>query len=89
MMACHTPMSTKKKIMLFGAIGAAIAAIAYFSYTTNNPTLAATIPAILTFAVCPAMCAGMGGAMWLANRSKKNKNQTTPQSNEQVSQNHS
>ena len=73
-MACsNTGKITKKKIALFSSIAVAIGATTYFIFTTtNNPALAATIPLILSFAACPAMCAAMGGIMWLMNRKKKN-----------------
>lgn len=62
--------SKKGIAIIVGAIGASITT-AYFAFTTNNPTLAAAVPAILTFVICPAMCAAMGGTMWFVNRSKK------------------
>lgn len=46
----------------------------YFVFSiTNNPAISATVPALAAFAICPAMCAVMGGLMWLMNRSSKNK----------------
>lgn len=46
----------------------------YFVFsTTNNPAIAATMPALAAFAICPVMCAVMGGLMWMMNRSSKNK----------------
>lgn len=72
-MACNNGKMTKKKIALFSSIAVAIGASTYFIFiTTNNPAIAATIPLVLSFAVCPAMCAGMGGILWLINRKKKN-----------------
>jgi hypothetical protein len=47
--------------MISGA-GTGAAGIAYVSLTAN-PGAVAAIPAILAFAVCPAMYAAMGGAM--------------------------
>lgn len=71
-MACNTGKITKKKIALFSSIIVAMGATTYFIFSaTNNPAIAATIPLILSFAACPAMCAGMGGIMWLMNRKKK------------------
>ena len=31
------------------------------------------MPALAAFAICPAMCAVMGGLMWVMSRSSKNK----------------
>lgn len=71
-MACNTGKISKKKIALFSSIIVAMGATTYFIFSaTNNPAIAATIPLILSFAACPAMCAGMGGIMWLMNRKKK------------------
>jgi hypothetical protein len=75
-MSCNTKgLSTSKKIMLFSSLGSAIAGVSYLTFaTTSNPAVAATIPAILSFAACPVMCVAMGGAMWFVNRFSKNKN---------------
>jgi hypothetical protein len=35
--------------------------------------MAAAVPALSAFAICPAMCAIMGGLIWVMNRSSKNK----------------
>jgi len=64
---------TKRKIAIISSAGAGIAIVSYFAFTTV-PALAAAIPAILTFAACPAMCAAMGGAMWLQKRRANKKN---------------
>jgi hypothetical protein len=66
---------SKNKRIIAIISGAAIAAIgiAYVSLAAN-PVAAAVIPAILAFAACPAMCAAMGGAMWLSRRFKKRNN---------------
>lgn len=65
---------SKKRIIAIIS-GAAIAAtgIAYVSLAAN-PVAAAVIPTVLAFAACPAMCAAMGGAMWLSRRFKKRNN---------------
>ena len=67
---------TKKKIVVLSSAG--IATIAYLAFTvTHNPTIAASVPAFLSFAACPAMCMGMCGVFFLVNRlSSKNKRKT-------------
>ena|SRR5918995_877766 len=65
--------SKKRTIAMISGAGAGVAGIAYVSLMTN-PGATAAIPAILAFAACPAMCAAMGGAMWLSRRFSKRKN---------------
>src|SRR5437867_886054 len=65
--------SKKRKIAMISGAGAGAAGIAYLSLTAN-PGAAAAIPAVLVFAACPAMCAAMGGVMWLSRRLKKRNN---------------
>jgi hypothetical protein len=82
-MSCHNTGgagSNKKKRMIAIILGAGIgvAGIAYVSLAAN-PVAATAIPAVLVFAACPAMCAAMGGAMWLSRRFSKRKNQTEVQ----------
>src|SRR5581483_6725494 len=72
-MSCDTGKMTKRKIAIISSAGAGIGIVSYFAFTTM-PALAAAIPAILTFAACPAMCAAMGGAMWLQKRRANKKN---------------
>jgi hypothetical protein len=76
MASCNTgKIKTKKKIIIFSSIGLGIAAATYLAFTTtNNPAVAAAIPALLSISVCPAMCAAVGGGIWLKNRFSKNKN---------------
>lgn len=77
MTSCNTgKIKTKKKIIIFSSIGLAIAAATYlaFTTTTNNSATAAAIPALVSFAACPAMCAAIGGGIWLKNRFSKNNN---------------
>lgn len=64
---------TKRKIAIISSAGAGIAIVSYFAFTTM-PALAAAIPAILTFAACPAMCAAMGGTMWFQKRRSNKRN---------------
>jgi len=76
-MSCGSGKITKKKIAIFSSIGIGIGitALSYIALTTtNNPILAATMPAVLGFAACPAMCVAMGGGMWFMNRLSKKKN---------------
>jgi phosphate/sulfate permease len=63
---------SKKRIAILSTIGAGAAGTAYLSVTIN-PAIGASIPAILVFATCPAMCAAMGGTMWLSRRLSKKK----------------
>jgi hypothetical protein len=75
-MACDPgKMSTKKKIIMFSSIGLVIAITATYlvltTTITNNPTIAAAIPVLLSFAACPLMCAAVGGLMWFSRRSSK------------------
>ena len=67
---------TKKKIVVLSSAASGVAATTYVAFTlTHNPAIAATIPALLSLAACPAMCVGMGGAFWLVRRfSRKNRN---------------
>jgi hypothetical protein len=46
---------------------------------TVNPAIGASIPALLTFAACPAMCAAMGATMWVSKRFSERKNLTRVQ----------
>lgn len=75
MLSCSMAKPSKKWIAIISGISAA-AVTGIYVLGANNPMLTVLIPAILTFAICPAMCAAMGGAMWLFGRSKKNKVQT-------------
>jgi hypothetical protein len=53
---CSTGCITKKKIAIFSSIGILITVATYFVFIIkNNPTVVAAIPALLRFAVCPAM----------------------------------
>jgi hypothetical protein len=73
-MSCNTGRLTKKKIILLSLIVVGVTIGIYFVFlTTNNPIIAAAVPALAAFAICPAMCAIMGGLIWVMNRSSKNK----------------
>jgi hypothetical protein len=65
---------SKKRIAILFTIGAGVAGAGYISFTTN-PAIGASVSAILAFAACPAMCAAMGGSMWLSRRFSKKKKQ--------------
>jgi hypothetical protein len=67
---------TKKKIVIFAALGIGIAAAVYFAFTSNNPAIAAVIPLLLVFAPCLGMCGVIGVVMWLKGRTSKNGKQT-------------
>ena len=70
-MSCGSGKLTRKKVILYSALGAGATGGTYLAFTiTNNPGLAAAIPLISAFAICPAMCAVMGGIMWIMSRSK-------------------
>ena len=76
-MACNNGVKiTKRKVVVLSSAASGIAATTYVAFTlTHNPAIAATIPALLSLAACPAMCVGMGGAFWLVRRfSGKNRN---------------
>jgi hypothetical protein len=63
-------MSTKRKVTIFLSVGLAIAITTYLVFTTtNNPTIASALPALLSLAACPLMCAVIGGIMWFSRRS--------------------
>ena len=75
-MACkNVGKITKKKILVLSSAALGITATTYVAFTlTHNPAIAATIPALLSLAACPAMCVGMGGVYWLMRRlSGKNR----------------
>jgi hypothetical protein len=73
-MNCNTGKFTKKKIILLSLLGVGLTVGIYFVFsTTNNPAIAATVPALAAFAICPVMCAVIGGLIWMMNRFSKNK----------------
>jgi uncharacterized membrane protein YciS (DUF1049 family) len=71
-MSCHG--NNRKRRIAIIAGGGAVGVITYASLTAN-PVAAAALPVALAFAACPAMCAAIGGAMWLSRRISKGKNQ--------------
>ena len=81
-MSCNTKgLSRKRKIIIFSSLGSGISAVSYLTFTTtNNPAIAATVPALLSLAACPAMCVGMGGMIWFMNRFSKKKNKDNQKS---------
>ena len=73
---CNFGKNTKTKIIVLSVIGIAIVAASYFVLTaTNNGTVLA-FSGILGFATCPAMCAVIGGGMWIASRFANRKSQS-------------
>jgi hypothetical protein len=63
-------MSRKRKVTIFSSVGLAAAITSYLTFiTTNNPAIASALPALLSLAACPFMCAIMGGIMWFSRRS--------------------
>ena len=67
---------TKKKIIIFSSLGAGIAIASYFALTTTNSQALVASSTLLGFTACPAMCAVMGGGIWIFNKlsSKKKRN---------------
>jgi hypothetical protein len=88
-MSCHNS-NNRKRIAIFAGIGAAGAAAIGYASLAANPAAAAALPAVIAFAACPAMCAAMGGAMWLSRRFKKRNNvmlaQTVKNDNKDVNE---
>lgn len=73
-MSCGPRKLTRKRVILYSSLGVGVVGGTYLAFTTtNNPALAAAIPLISGFAICPAMCAVMGGIMWIMSRRSKNK----------------
>lgn len=73
-MSCGLGKLTRMRVILYSSLGVGVAGGTYLAFTTaNNPALAAAIPLISGFAICPAMCAVMGGIMWIMSRRSKNK----------------
>ena len=71
-MSCSIGKLTKKNIILLSLLGVGLTVGIYFVIsTTNNTAIAAALPALAAFAICPVMCAVMGGLMWMMNRSSK------------------
>ncbi len=63
------------KVIFFSVIGIAIVGASYAVFTATNNGAALALSGILGFAACPAMCAVMGGGMWMASRFANRKSQ--------------
>jgi uncharacterized membrane protein YciS (DUF1049 family) len=70
-MSCHG--NNRKRIAIIAGAGAGAAGVIIYAYLAANPVAAAALPAVLAFAACSAMCAAMGGIMWLNHRFSKKK----------------
>jgi hypothetical protein len=71
-MSCHG--NNRKRIAIIAGAGTGAAGVITYASLAANPVAAAALPAVLAFAACPAMCATMGGAMWMSRRFKKRNN---------------
>ena len=74
-MVCNTGglgRMTRKKIVVLSSVGASIG-VASYAVLTLNPLAGVATPLILAFVACPAMCAAMGGAIWIRERMAKKK----------------
>lgn len=81
-MSCNLgKTSIKKKVTIFSFVGLSIAIATYLAFmTTNNPAIASALPALLSLAACPLMCAVIGGIMWFSRRSStRNKGNSRTQ----------
>lgn len=90
-MACNNGglgRMNKKKIAVLSSVGAGIA-VASYAALTLNPLAGVAAPLILAFVACPAMCAAMGGAMWIRERMAKKKAFSMAMAAEQTSKEHS
>ena len=65
----------RKRIAIIAGAGAGAAGVITYVSLAANPVAAAALPVVLVFAACPAMCAAMGGVIWLSRRFSKRKNQ--------------
>jgi hypothetical protein len=82
-MSCHGN-NRKRRIAIIAGAGIGAAGVITYVSLAANPVAAAALPVVLAFAACPAMCAAMGGAMWLSRRSSKRKNQAQVQQQQPV-----
>jgi hypothetical protein len=64
-----------KKVVVYSLVGIAIVTTSYFVLNATNNGAAFALTGVLGFAACPAMCAVMGGAMWIARQFGNRKNQ--------------
>jgi uncharacterized membrane protein YciS (DUF1049 family) len=67
--------NNRKRIAIIAGAGAGAAGVITYVSLAANPVAAAALPVVLVFAACPAMCAAMGGVIWLSRRFSKRKNQ--------------
>ena len=75
--------NTKTKVIVFSVIGIAVVTASYFIFTASNNGAALALSGMLGFAACPAMCAVMGGGMWIASRFANKKSQKISSDNDQ------
>lgn len=75
--------NSKTKVIVFSVIGIAVVAASYFIFTASNNGAALVLSGMLGFAACPAMCAVMGGGMWIASRFANGKSQEINSENDQ------
>lgn len=69
--------NTKTRVIFFSVIGIAVVAASYAVFTAANNGAALALSGILGIAACPAMCAIMGGGMWIASRFANRKDKKT------------
>lgn len=83
-MSCDKNKQTKKRILFFSIIGVGIGITSIFllSYSNNN-NLAIILPFLASFAICPAMCAMIGGGIWITNRLFGTKRQSSQQTSKE------
>ncbi|MGI0052352.1 MAG: hypothetical protein ACRD8K_11510 [Nitrososphaeraceae archaeon] len=76
---------TKKRILFFSIIGGGIGitAILLLSNANNNNNLAIILPFLASFAICPAMCAMIGGGFWITSRLFGTKRQASQQTSKE------
>ena len=67
--------NNRKRIAIIAGAGAGAAGVITYVSLAANPVAAAALPVVLVFAACQAMCAAMGGVIWLSRRFSKRKNQ--------------
>lgn len=77
MYPCCNNVVTKRKLVIMSLIAIAIVSTFYFilASTSNISDSGLAIFSVLGFAACPAICAAIGGGMWVANRFTNKKNQ--------------
>lgn len=78
--------NTKTKVIFFSVIVIAVGAASYAAFTAANNGSALALSGILGFAACPAMCAIMGGGMWIVSRFANRKSQKINSEKENIEQ---